>query len=290
MHDGHATADDTACRLCGNPTNLAFELQVLLKHDVSYWRCRSCGSLQTEKPYWLDEAYASRKEDSAGSNDNLNSLDVGAAQRNLFNMAATLGVAQAMALRTAVDVGGGDGLLCRLLRDYGLDAYVSDRYAQASYALGFDHAPFDRPDLITAFEVWEHFANPQADIAGMFAGDPKAVFVTTQVYAGEGDDWWYLIPETGHHVFFYSEKAFALIAERYRYRLLRSGGYTLFYKPGLMGMLGTAWLSLSLRTRFLRLLRARLSLKEPKGVARDFALMRSADHGRAIGTDRPASS
>ena len=45
------------CRLCSGETSFVFNHKVLNKFDVKYYRCSNCESLQTEKPYWLDEAY-----------------------------------------------------------------------------------------------------------------------------------------------------------------------------------------------------------------------------------------
>ena len=53
-----------------------------------------------------------------------------------------------------LDWGGGDGLLVRLLRDAGLDAYHHDRYADNLYAAGFEGDPTKRYSMVTAFEVF----------------------------------------------------------------------------------------------------------------------------------------
>ena len=49
--------DVTHCPVCKSEMKLAFSADLLLKHEVSYFSCPQCGLLQTEKPYWLDEAY-----------------------------------------------------------------------------------------------------------------------------------------------------------------------------------------------------------------------------------------
>jgi len=56
--------------------------------------------------------------------------------------------------------GIGDGLLCRLLRDYNVNCYVKDKYAVATYGQGFSELDFATPNLLLAFEVLEHFAAP----------------------------------------------------------------------------------------------------------------------------------
>ncbi len=57
--------DPVPCRLCDGATEPAFRLTLLHKHDVQYWRCRNCHSLQSDSPTWLQEAY----EDAIAGND-----------------------------------------------------------------------------------------------------------------------------------------------------------------------------------------------------------------------------
>jgi len=45
------------CRLCGGEARLYGGRSVLGKYEVAYYECGQCGSLQTEEPYWLEEAY-----------------------------------------------------------------------------------------------------------------------------------------------------------------------------------------------------------------------------------------
>ena len=79
-----------------------------------------------------------------------------------------------------------------------------------------------------AFEVFEHFANPERELAKLFELRPKILLASTEVYLRQNADWWYLAPESGQHVFFYSREALQLIAARFGYRFLLSGGFALF--------------------------------------------------------------
>ena len=45
------------CRLCSGDLEYKFQLLLLKNYRVSYYQCVNCSSLQTEEPYWLDEAY-----------------------------------------------------------------------------------------------------------------------------------------------------------------------------------------------------------------------------------------
>lgn len=47
-----------SCKICGNKTSYIFQAKVLGKYDVKYFHCSTCGYIQTEEPYWLDEAYS----------------------------------------------------------------------------------------------------------------------------------------------------------------------------------------------------------------------------------------
>ena len=211
------------CRLCGGAVQHRFDGLLLHRHRVHYGECAACGSLQTQPPHWLDEAYAE---------GNLSRLDTGAAQRNLDNLGAVLALARVLGLRQVVDHGGGDGLLVRLLRDRALQAQVFDRHAQPRYAVGFDRPGEAAPELVLAFEVLEHFAQPAQDLGALFDSRPLALLVSTDTWDNQGPEWWYLAPDTGQHVFFYSRRALGQIASRHGYQLLRAGGYWLFMRQG----------------------------------------------------------
>jgi hypothetical protein len=218
-HDEKKT--ERVCRLCDNSLLPKFDLKLLGKHDVQYFECSNCGALQTEPPYWLDEAYR---------NSNLTNLDTGAAQRNIQNLAACLVITKLYKLKNVIDIGGSDGLLCRLLRDYDINCYAKDKYAQPKYAQGFTEQDFETPDLIIGFEVLEHLPNPKVDLEDLFNYKPALLLVSTIIYTQESVDWWYLTPESGQHVFFYSKKALELVASKYKYHLVICGEFMLFVK------------------------------------------------------------
>ena len=223
LSDGRTITNGEACRLCEGRLVPKFSRLVLHKHEVQYLECSQCGSLQTETPYWLDDAYSS----------NLSNLDTGAVQRNLQNLAAAYLISKLFKVRNALDFGGGDGLLCRLLRDYNVNCYVKDRYAVPTYSQGFSEPDFAAPDFVLAFEVFEHFATPARELDDLFQLRPTVLLASTAIYNDQGSDWWYLASESGQHVFFYSKAAVQLIAKRFGYSSLLSGGFVLFVRnPG----------------------------------------------------------
>lgn len=256
-----SAADTISCRLCDGRAANFFVLPLIGKHRVRFYVCDDCGSLQTESPYWLDEAY---------SNSNLAALDTGAAQRNLNNMAAVHAWVHLSGMQTVVDVGGGDGLLCRLLRDYGVDARPEDRYASNTYAQGFEDDPRRSPILYTAFEVLEHYANPKADLEMLFGSRPDSILLTTALYEGQGPDWWYLTPDSGQHVFFYTRRALEIVAERFGYSVDFMGSYTVFVKDRRLGAATMAMARLAMSLVGVRLLRSLMMLLPARGAIRDF--------------------
>jgi Methyltransferase domain len=258
---GNIGSNEAYCRLCGGRLLDRFKLKVLRKYDVQYYECKTCHSLQTEKPYWLDEAY----------NQTLSSLDTGAAQRNLLNLGACYAISKLFKVRNAIDFGGGDGILCRLMRDQGINCFVKDKYAQPTYAQGFTEPDFTKPDLVVAFEVLEHFSNPMTDLDELFSLDPNILLVTTAIYTNEEKDWWYLAPEGGQHVFFYSRNSLDLIAVKYEYKLIICSSFILFVKSSHLTPTKLLMAKLLLKGKICRLIKSAVVLLPAPGVWKDHA-------------------
>jgi hypothetical protein len=250
-----------SCRLCEDKLTHQFDLTLLGKYDVPFSKCEQCGSLQSETPYWLDEAYSGK---------NLSNLDTGAAQRNIHNLAACYAICKLFKIKDVIDIGGGDGLLCRMLRDYRINCFVKDKYATPIYAQGFTEQNFLKPDMIIGFEVLEHFANPRVDLEELFQFQSKALLLSTAIYDGQSKDWWYLVPESGQHVFFYSKKALEMIAKKYGYSLVMSGGFILLLKE--RSVVKKALAKLALSKVVCRLLRSWVVLLPAPGIQQDQAL------------------
>lgn len=116
-----------------------------------------------------------------------------------------------------VDYGGGYGLLVRLLRDRGLDFYRQDIYAENLFAKNFDFhdAGVEKFELLTAFEVFEHLENPAAEVEKMLALSDNILFSTElqPIANPRPDTWWYILPEIGQHISFFSKDSLAALAQ-----------------------------------------------------------------------------
>jgi hypothetical protein len=222
------------CRLCGANSTEKFRLAGFQGRDIIYFECLECGSLQTQEPTWLSDAYRC---------SNLSELDVGAAQRVLINHAFVLLASKICRLRTILDFGGGDGLLCRLLRDRGLDAETMDDHATPTYARRFEGDMTRSYDLITAFEVFEHLPQPSVLLGRLFQTTPRIIIASTEIYSGQDVSWWYLAPRQGQHIFFYSRCGFRLLATRYGYFYYEMGGWHVFTREPL------SWVQLRVMSR-----------------------------------------
>ena len=61
------------CKICSAETTFIFNGKILNKYNINYFRCPNCDFIQTENPYWLEEAYGSA----------ISSLDIGLVGRNI---------------------------------------------------------------------------------------------------------------------------------------------------------------------------------------------------------------
>ena len=204
------------CRTCG-ATAAPFGKAVLLgKHSVQYFRCPSCGFVQTEKPYWLAEAYE----------EAISGMDVGAVSRNL-RLAPMVGALIRKFFAADgrfLDYGGGTGLFVRLMRDAGFDFRWSDKFAKNIFAKGFAAGPGPF-ELLTAFEVFEHLEDPVAELQSMLAFS-KSVLLTTVLLPNEAPppgSWWYYGLEHGQHIALHTESSLRALANRFGLNVCSAG-------------------------------------------------------------------
>lgn len=207
------------CRICGRETAPFARATLLGKHPAQYFRCPGCGFVQTEEPYWLDEAYAAA----------ITGSDVGLVSRNLRLAVLARGIIAAFfrAGGRFLDYGGGYGLFVRLMRDAGYDFYRYDKHCANLLAADFEADAADsRPyELVTAFEVLEHLVDPVAEVTAMLKFS-RSILVTTELLPAttpQPEAWWYYGLDHGQHVSLFSAPALRILAERCSLNLYTNG-------------------------------------------------------------------
>lgn len=208
-------------KITGGQTTLLFTATILNKYKVSYFQCNETGFVQTEEPYWLDEAYSSV----------ITKLDIGLLGRNI-NLSNELEKILSKNFNSDgkfLDYGGGYGVFTRLMRDKGFDFYNTDRYCDNLFAEFFDLKDIDtdtRFEMVTAFEVMEHLPNPYAELETVLKYSDSFLFSTELLpnpTPKSVNDWWYFIPETGQHVSIFTEAALTYMAKKLGYNFYTDG-------------------------------------------------------------------
>ena len=204
------TSSNELCKICGCISLPFGSASLIEKYEILYYQCSTCGFVQTESPYWLDEVYTEAINDS----------DIGLVGRNLTQLQITHAL---LALffqgdGTFVDYGGGYGLFVRLMRDKGFDFYRYDTYCENLFAKGFDAAmpPVASYELLTAFEVFEHLVDPLPEIEKMLHFS-RTVFFSTELLPQTNPkpgEWWYYGLEHGQHVSLYTRRSLEIVADK----------------------------------------------------------------------------
>ena len=196
------------CKICNNQSYFFANGKILQKHLIAYYQCGQCGFIQTEEPYWLTEAYS----------EAINESDVGIVSRNISyaRLAKIIITAFFDSSGRFIDYAGGYGLFVRLMRDYGFDFYHFDKYCENLFAKGFDldesrNVSFE---VLTAFEVFEHFIDPVAELDELLKLSSNVLFSTELVPPSnpKPEEWWYYGLEHGQHISFYNIKSLQCLA------------------------------------------------------------------------------
>lgn len=199
-----------ACKICGADANFFSPARILGKYSINYSLCSNCGFVSTEDPYWLDEAYSTA----------ISSSDVGLVQRNisLSKIASVIISLYFDKSGVFLDYAGGYGLFVRLMRDNGFDFRWHDKYCENIFACvnNSDASSSNKIELITAFEVFEHFLNPVSSIEEMLASSRNVLFSTELLPdpVPQPDNWWYYGLDHGQHISFYTRRTLEIVAKK----------------------------------------------------------------------------
>ena len=195
------------CKICNSNCKALFKTKVLNKYDVEYFQCEECQFVQTEKPYWLEEAY----------NSPINHSDTGIVLRNqrLSRIVGSLIICFFDKKKEAVDYAGGFGMFTRMMRDIGFDFYWLDPYVKNELARGFEGEDGKKYHIATSFESFEHFDEVIKEAKRITKIADNLILSTEMIPLPppKVEDWWYYAPEHGQHIAFYTLKSFRKLAQ-----------------------------------------------------------------------------
>ena len=212
------------CKICESVSPAFGSAVIMDKYSISYYRCPNCGFVQTEEPYWLNEAYSRP----------INISDTGIMARNIFNANIVSGILKLCFKSDGkfADYGGGYGIFVRIMRDKGFDFYRDDKYCANLFANGFDIADSgaNHFELLTAFEVFEHFVSPSEELEKLLQKSDSILFTTEIMPANQfqPSEWWYYGLNHGQHISFYTYNALKYLANKFQLRYLTRNNLHLF--------------------------------------------------------------
>jgi hypothetical protein len=221
---GVTTSAATECPVCSSKRRELFQATLLRKYEVHYFLCETCGLIQTEQPYWFNEAYSSAIADA----------DTGLVSRNLEIARKLAGLLYFSFDPNAqfLEAAGGYGLLTRVMRDRGFDFRWHDPYCENIFARGFEWDPVNgtaKGGAVTAFEVLEHVTDPIDFIRKALAqAKTRTIVFSTLLYEGKPprpEEWWYYSLESGQHISFFRKDTLNILAGKLGLRLYTHGSF-----------------------------------------------------------------
>lgn len=205
------------CKICENTSDFFAEAKILFKYNIKYFLCSNCGFIQTEEPYWLEEAYR----------DAIKFSDVGLLKRNFELINPTTNIIYKFFNNNSmfIDYGAGHGVFVRLMRDKGYDFYWQDIYSKNLYATDFEYSKNTKYEMLTAYEVFEHLPDPIQGVEDMLIFSDSILFSTYLVPISnpKPDEWWYFGPDHGQHISLYSRKSLKILAKKFNKQLYSNG-------------------------------------------------------------------
>ena len=209
------------CKICQNKSEEIFSSTLLNKYEIKYYQCPNCDFIQTQEPFWLNQAYS----------EAITREDTGYVTRNIEMSTMTDYIIKFFfsSKKKFLDYGGGYGLFVRMMRDKGYNYYLNDQYCQNIFVKNFEIKELkdnERFEVVTAFEVFEHFTNPIDEITKLFDYSDSILFSTSLrrlIEIKNIADWWYFAPESGQHISFYSYNTLKFIASKFGAYLYSNG-------------------------------------------------------------------
>jgi hypothetical protein len=220
------------CKICENKSDFFADAEILFKYTIKYFKCPNCGFIQTEEPYWLEEAYS----------DAINFSDIGLLKRNADLVQPTKNVIKFSFDSDAefIDFGAGYGVFVRMMRDAGYKFFWSDKFCDNLYSKGFEADENKKYEILTAYEVFEHLPEPVKEISEMLKHSDSILFSTFLIPSDipKPGEWWYYATDHGQHVSLYTKKSLEELGKRFGLKLYTNGkNIHLLSKKKLNGLL-----------------------------------------------------
>lgn len=205
---------EATCPICKKEVLPLIEVRLLRKYSKALYRCPGCDCAFYPKPEWLDEAYSKAISD----------LDTGILERavDISNVLTPFMFFSRFRKEPILDFGGGIGVLARMMRDRGFRASSHDPMAEKAFSTPDDGNI--KYSVITMIEVLEHLPDPMTSLQEL-SSQSSLIFISTLATPSRGieADWWYLLPDTGQHIFFPSAKTFWKISEQIGWHYVGNG-------------------------------------------------------------------
>lgn len=192
------------CPLCNTVSKIIKEYD-----NEIYFSCINCGSIFLGKEFRLSSG--SEKERYDNHNNDVNDPRY----QNFVKPLVDIVLSEHSTDDKGLDYGCGPGpVITKLLEDNGFKMKIYDPF----------YAPFEenleeKYDFIVLSEVAEHFYNPnkEFEILKNLLNEGGVLYIKTEVFDSNMNfaDWYYKNDPT--HVFFYREKTFEWIKERYSF-------------------------------------------------------------------------
>lgn len=200
---------NVACPICSSDAEILGTTKIIDRFEAIFWMCPLCQYVWIPDPYWL------REIDPAP----VFSLDKGMVRRNIYcsEVLTAFIEVRGKAAGKMLDFAGGTGLLTQLMRDRGYLYYSFDPSCSATFAQEFASSklPAERYSLVSASEVIEHLDSPMLRISELLKLSSD-VILTTEMLPWPPPAlnlWPYFGLNHGQHISFFSELAFAKIAQ-----------------------------------------------------------------------------
>jgi len=242
------------CKICDVTSKVIFKALILNKYEIEYYQCPNCGFVQTENPYWLEEAYKNP----------MNYTDTGIMLRNqrFSKVTTSLIILFFDKKKKFLDYAGGYGVFTRIMRDIGFNFFWSDPYTINALSRGFEQEKSTVYHVTTTFESFEHFLDPISEVQKILDISENIIFSTELVPEPlpKINEWWYYGAEHGQHIALHTKKSLQIIAKKFGLHYYNISNLHMFSRKKL-GVFGSAFLKLKYSKHVLYLLYFVLSLR-----------------------------